>query len=135
MELIRLEYGEKETLGVIKHNGKILCYTLELPWKDNQNDISCIPTGIYECKRFSNAKYKNHFQITNVPNRTGILIHSGVHHKHTTGCVLVGKEVGWYNGDRAVLGGLDALRIIMTTYKDVDGFLIRISDIKELENV
>jgi hypothetical protein len=24
-------------------------YTLEEPWKENQRNISCIPTGVYRC--------------------------------------------------------------------------------------
>ena len=135
MELIRIEYGKTETLGVILKGGKILCYTLELPWKDNQNDISCIPTGIYECKRFRNEKFPNTFEITNVPNRTGILFHSGVTHKDILGCIITGRDVGWYNGDRAIFSSKDSHKILMTAYKDVDTFLLRISNVREVEDV
>lgn len=135
MELIRLEYGEKETLGIIKKHGKILCYTLELPWRDNMIDISCIPTGIYECVKIISPNHGKTFQVTNVPGRTEILFHSGVIHKHTLGCIIPGRDIGWHNNDRAVFSSKDAMKILMTEYKNDDKFLLRISNVREIENV
>ncbi|MGH3515775.1 MAG: DUF5675 family protein [Pseudonocardiaceae bacterium] len=34
-------------IGVLYANDAQLCYTLELPWKDNQNNTSCIRVGSY----------------------------------------------------------------------------------------
>ena len=39
--LQRLNMIEKGTLGVMMLDGKPLFSTLELPWKDNQHNISC----------------------------------------------------------------------------------------------
>lgn len=66
--------------------------TLELPWKDNIRSISCIPAGTYLCKRYSSKKYKNTFEIKNVPGRTYILIHIGNFKSNSKGCILVGES-------------------------------------------
>ncbi len=68
-------------------------YTLELPWLDNQTNVSCIPQGIYNVSPYSSAKYPNVFEICSVPNRTAILIHIGNYTKDTRGCILVGLGV------------------------------------------
>lgn len=78
-------------------------HSIELPWLDNKRGISCIPSGVYKCVPYSSAKYKNVWQVLDVPNRTAILIHSGnfaskvklplsMHDSDTEGCILVGLE-------------------------------------------
>lgn len=66
-------------------------YTLELPWRDNQTNISCIPKGNYRCAPYTSDKYPDVYQILNVPARTSILFHSGNYPHHTDGCILPGK--------------------------------------------
>lgn len=60
VELKRMIHSDKEVLGilsVIKENGQLfVCKTLELAWKANANNISCIPTGTYECKYSKSAR-------------------------------------------------------------------------------
>ena len=75
------------------------CYTLELPWKDNQRRVSCIPLGTYPVKRYSSQKYPETYEITEVPNRDKILIHSGTFHTDILGCVLVGESLADINND------------------------------------
>lgn len=46
----------KQTLGkgkVISDDGRLLFSfeTLELPWLNNQHDVSCIPLGNYNCTK------------------------------------------------------------------------------------
>jgi hypothetical protein len=93
----------KQTLGEaeITFNGSTVfrCKTLELPWKDNAPQISCIPTGTYKVmKRFS-PKYGNHFHVLGVPGRSYILIHQGNFYSEIRGCVLVGAAHADINGD------------------------------------
>lgn len=75
------------------------CKTLELPWKDNKKNISCIPEGNYEVKKRYSERYKHHFHILNVPDRSFILIHSGNYYTHTQGCILVGETHTDINAD------------------------------------
>jgi hypothetical protein len=74
LELIRT-YLPDGTNSEILYQAMHLVYTIELPWKDNQTGVSCIPEGRYGLtKRFS-----THFgwllMVQDVPSRSDILIH------------------------------------------------------------
>tara|TARA_R100001244_G_scaffold132173_1_gene107407 strand:+ start:1366 stop:1773 length:408 start_codon:yes stop_codon:yes gene_type:complete len=101
--LTRLEDDSHQTLGHLTlFDGleKIFeCVTLELPWKANMRNISCIPKGVYKCKHRSSEKYKNHIILQDVPNRRYILIHYGNYNTDTRGCILVGSRFGKINRD------------------------------------
>lgn len=94
VRLIRYYSGLKATLGILKlpvaHSP---IFTLELPWRDNADNISCIPIGIYDVEPYTSEKFPNVYQIKNVPNRDAILIHVGNYAGDTHGCVLIGKDV------------------------------------------
>ena len=67
--------------------------TIELPDRNNAKNISCIPTGTYtwqKIHRSSNGQPA--LWIRDVPNRTEILIHYGLHPSHSQGCILI-KEI------------------------------------------
>ena len=49
--LIRTHYPDRtEGVMVLMEDSKLLyaCNTIELPWKDNRRQISCIPEGAYK---------------------------------------------------------------------------------------
>jgi len=115
VRLVRIKATDTGTLGTLTLNGKELCKTLELPWKDNADMISCIPVGTYECKPWDSAKFPNVWEITNVPNREAILIHSGNTMKDTHGCVLVGQGYGSFNGMSGVVNSRKALENLRGT--------------------
>ncbi len=55
LTLKRVSVTEHGVFGVILINNIPLVLTLELPWRDNQRNISCIPAGSYTCRqRISN---------------------------------------------------------------------------------
>ncbi len=100
----RFSHEENQTLGygiVFNDNNgvKYTFSTLELPWKDNARRISCIPVGEYKVTKRWSEKYKNHFLVNDVPNRSYILLHGGNYNRHTLGCILCGKEHKDINGD------------------------------------
>lgn len=66
--------------------------TLERPWQDNQQNVSCIPAGRYRCERIRSPKFGWTFEVKNVPNRSHVLFHSGNTLEDTHGCILVGEE-------------------------------------------
>lgn len=104
LRLIRIEDHETEgTFGVLCFNGTIFCCTLEPPDRDNESNRSCIPPGQYMARRYFSEKYGKTWQITNVPNRSYILIHAGNVVEHTKGCILVGEKFGKLKRDRAIL--------------------------------
>lgn len=68
---------DKLTLAQFTKLDKIFdCFTIELDWKNNQRNISCIPKGRYIVTKHNSPKFKRTLLINNVPNRSGILIHS-----------------------------------------------------------
>lgn len=88
-----------QTLGALFFNEKQVAVTLELPWKENQNRISCIPKGTYKVVRRWSQKYKEHFHVTNVPSRSYILIHNANYYSDLLGCIGVGEYYAFINKD------------------------------------
>lgn len=114
LELIRLSDNGKQTEGILYlyKNNKIIysCKTLELPWRNNQRQLSCIPTGTYKAIKHNSPKFGNTLWLQDVPNRYEILIHYGNYYFNSTGCILVGNEFRDINKD----GLEDALNSIRT---------------------
>tara|TARA_R100001224_G_scaffold3632_3_gene2186 strand:+ start:1777 stop:2169 length:393 start_codon:yes stop_codon:yes gene_type:complete len=92
--LIRDVFTEKSTLGELFLNGERMCDTLELPYKDNQRSVSCIPSGSYKVRlrypRESATRNYLHLLVQDVKDRSYILFHRGNTAKDTRGCILVG---------------------------------------------
>lgn len=108
--LLRTKTSDQGTEGVlITHD--FTCKTLELPWRDNQKSISCIPAGDYNVVIRQSPKYGSVYWVTEVKNRSWILIHAGNwagdvnkdFKSHVNGCVLLGKNHGFLAEQRAVL--------------------------------
>ena len=93
--LIRDMFTDKSTIGELFLNGERFCDTLELPWKDNQRSISCIPEGQYKVRirlpRESATRDYIHLLVKDVKDRDYILFHIGNTAKDTRGCILVGQ--------------------------------------------
>ncbi|OHX68043.1 DUF5675 family protein [Flammeovirga pacifica] len=100
--LTRNNYHPLQTTGSFQlldddQNEIFCCDTLELPWKENKNRISCIPTGNYKATFRTVGAYANrafHIQEQDgkeVNGRSHILIHSGNFFTDTKGCVLLGR--------------------------------------------
>lgn len=73
--LIRIENTDEGTFGVMAF-GADHCRSLELPWRNNTRQLSCIPTGRYRCAPVSSSKFGRVYAVLDVPGRSGILIHS-----------------------------------------------------------
>ncbi len=102
--LTREIFEDKQTLGTLKvfdTSGNVIfeCKTLELPWRDNKFQVSCIPNGSYKVVPRTSNKFYKHFHILDVDNRSLILIHRGNYHSDILGCVLVGQGLKDIDGD------------------------------------
>src|SRR5262245_31373854 len=87
------QYGSSKcTMGYLAANSKIICYTLEPPWKDNKNDVSSIPAGKYSGTLRYDHTDRWRIELQNVPKRTNVQIHIGNYPSNTLGCILVGKK-------------------------------------------
>ncbi|MEZ5032148.1 MAG: DUF5675 family protein [Saprospiraceae bacterium] len=85
---------------------------MELPWKENQRNVSCIPEGRYRPALRWNRRRGWHFQIPHVPDRDGILIHPANDAlRELRGCmapVMVHTGPGQGSGSRRAMGILQA---------------------------
>ncbi len=93
--LIRRSYEAKQTLGTLLLIDEVknifVCRTLELPWLDNQNDVSCIPAGRYPLVWEHSPKFnRNLWELKQVPNRAEIKFHVANYHRELNGCIGVG---------------------------------------------
>ncbi|MCX2574000.1 DUF5675 family protein [Pedobacter sandarakinus] len=73
--LLSRTYFKVGTNGKISHNGQFVCYSIELPWRNNKRSISCIPEGKYLLVRRYHPKHGHQLALSIVPNREAILIH------------------------------------------------------------
>jgi len=118
--LARLARSDQGTEGILLA-GEFNCKTLELPWRENARQVSCIPAGEYDVEIRLSNKYGRVYWVRKVPNRTYILIHSGNYagdvsksfKSHVMGCVLLGKTHGYLGGQRAVLTSRSTVRNFM----------------------
>lgn len=110
LELIRT-YFPDGTNGALFLNGNRVCSTIELPFKNNQPRISCIPEGTYELVKRYSPKFKTHLQLLNVPGREYILIHPANNALlELKGCIApVSLLTGHGKGVRSVI----AFRLLM----------------------
>lgn len=119
--LNRVLSGPDGTFGVLIYKSKPICVTCENPWLRNKSKISCIPPGNYDCIPHSGVKYKNVWELRNVPQRSSILIHNGNTIENTEGCILVGLGLGTIKGLPAVTASVAALTMLQTMLpKDFD---------------
>ncbi|WP_435354277.1 DUF5675 family protein [Emticicia sp. SJ17W-69] len=76
MELIlKRTYFQDGTNGEIFLDQEKICCTIELPWRNNEKRISCIPEGRYQLKKRYSQKLKFHILLNDVTERDLILIH------------------------------------------------------------
>ena len=86
--MLTRKYHPEGTNGEIFHEGKLICYSIELPWKENSHGISCIPEGRYLLVKRYSEKFKWHLHVTDVKDRSFILIHpANDAQKELNGCI------------------------------------------------
>lgn len=96
-------------------------YSLEKPWVDADGNghgdpqKSCISpapgqTARYECAWHVSPKYGPCYTVTNVPERTHILIHPANWESQLLGCIALGKGRGVLSGKPAITQSRDAIK-------------------------
>jgi len=111
IRLVRFDLSDQGTFGKIYYPGHVR-FTGELPDRNNQSNISCIPYGSYLVKWTLSPRLKRYtYEIQGVPNRGGIRIHSSNLMGDSTkgyiaqllGCVSIGERLGYINKQKALL--------------------------------
>ena len=86
--LLTRTYFPDGTNGKLECEGKFICNTIELPWKNNETKVSCIPEGKYFIKKRYSKKFQWHLEIMDVKNRSFILFHPANNAlKELNGCI------------------------------------------------
>ena len=86
------------TMGRLEF-GDFQCFTLELPWKDNQQDVSCIPEGHYKAVRYDSPQHGWVLLLLDVDDREMIEVHPGNFTHQILGCILVGNSIKYLDSD------------------------------------
>lgn len=118
--LLRTRTDEQGTFGVLLVDDVTL-RTVELPWRENRTNVSCIPAGEYQCCVVQSPRFGRVYHVRNVPGRTHVLVHSGNlagdtalgWRTHSHGCILPGLRSGRLGDQQAVLCSRAALTRFM----------------------
>lgn len=118
LNLYRYESSDHGTFGIIFYEDFWL-FTLELPWRDNLPNLSCIPSGTYEVtRRYSPSFNRTTYWVKAVPNRSYILIHSASFAGDSTkglktnlqGCIALGCIRAIAQGQKCISRSREAIR-------------------------
>jgi hypothetical protein len=115
--LFRFPSTDDGTFGVLVCQDGVLCNTIELPWRGNKQNVSCIPCGEYECEIVHSPSRGRVYHVKDVPGRTHILIHVANFGGDTEkgkrtdlqGCIGPGMRTGILNNQNVVLASMVAL--------------------------
>lgn len=131
--LERYQYDDKQTLGklyLLDYKDNIIAdwHSLELPNKNNQRRVSCIPEGVYKARKHNSPKFGKSLWLQDVPNRSEILIHKGNYHSDILGCILIGSDLADINKDGYldVTNSTNSIKELMSLIEDIDGLMIDI---------
>lgn len=122
ISLVRTTTSDEGSFGeLFDEDGEFVCFTGELPWRDNRRMVSCIPEGEYALQRWNSAKFPNTLHVMDVPSRSAILIHSANYcgdttkgyKTHLNGCIAPGRLLGRLGGQNAILASKPALRKVV----------------------
>ena len=120
--LTRSPSNDGGTFGVFTL-GSFRAYSGELPWMDNQSDISSIPPGRYICRYTYSPRFKRKmYEITEVKGRAGVRIHAANfmgnkakgYKSQLNGCLALGLGIGVMDGQTALLMSVPAIRQLGT---------------------
>jgi hypothetical protein len=91
--------------------------SIELPWRDNHAELSCIPLGVYLCEWAVSPKFGECYHVRHVPGRSDILIHPGNWGGDKTknfrssvkGCIALGENFRRIRGQKGVDNSVDTV--------------------------
>ena len=90
MELVRFASFKDRTIGRLTYNDEHF-FTVERPWLDNQQNISCIPTAFYQLIRVDSPRFgPRTWEVAAVTGRSHILIHVANTAADVIGCIGCG---------------------------------------------
>lgn len=98
LQLKRVWSDDTGTFGVLMGPDGPFAVTVELPWRNNEPRVSCIPAGVYTCKAVKSPKHGNTFEVKGVLNRSLILFHKANTIADLLGCIGVAEAFNAVDG-------------------------------------
>ncbi len=127
--VLRRSYTPYGVWGRLNMPSGLTLSTLERPWEGNAPELSCIPEGVYICRRFESPTYGETFIVEDVSGRTYILFHPGNGIENSKGCILVAQRLAIWDNELKIgdsrkgfnefmseLEGVEEFELIVTTY-------------------
>lgn len=100
--ILRGESSNQGTFGKII-SGSLSLYTLELPWHNDESNISDIQKGLYVCRYTLSPRLRKYtYEVFGDNKRSGIRIHSANLASQLLGCIALGQKIGTMDGVKAV---------------------------------
>lgn len=126
LTLKRVALNDDATFGVLLLGTIPFAVTLERPWLNNAPQKSCIPFGVYVCKRVKSPKFGDTFEVTGVPGRSHILFHQGNIPEDSLGCILVGERFDPVNGKNGITASREGFKEFLRHFIDRTEFTLTI---------
>jgi allophanate hydrolase subunit 2 len=131
VEQRRFKHGDSGSFGRVLAKGREFT-SLELPWRENQRNKSCIPPGRYLCTwTYSNRFKREMYEVTGVSGRVGVRLHKGNWagdtekglHSDSHGCPMYGKDQSILipPGMTEPQAAISASRLAMQEFEDLMG--------------
>jgi len=119
MILRRFAHTRFGALGRLQVGGVEL-YTVELPWRGNERNESCIPPGRYNYQRHDSPRFGETLWLRDVPGRSEILFHVANSPADLDGCIGPGLDYGWWSdrGELAVWDSRTAMDELLAKCED-----------------
>lgn len=94
VELQTIDSGEnKGTISAVLVDGIVCCWALELPWLNNEINISCVPSGTYKLKLEYSRKFgRSLYELKDVPGRSECKFHKANYLSELSGCIALGMD-------------------------------------------
>lgn len=135
LTLNRIFLGGSATIGELLINDKHLCDTLEdrvRPEGEKVYGKTAIPEGKYEIELTHSPRFKKILpEILNVPNFSGIRIHSLNKAEESEGCIGVGewngKDTNWISNSRKTFDKL--FKLLETANKNKEKITITVNNL------
>jgi hypothetical protein len=116
--LQRDSVGDDGTFGTLTLDNGWKCSTVELPWRNNQRGISCIPAGTYTVQWLESLMHGMCYHIQGVPGRSEVEIHaanwggdvSKGYKSDLRGCIGLGLGRAVLSGQKAVIWSQTAIQ-------------------------
>ena len=112
LKLITFSMGN-QTVGKLYYGGVEICRTIELPWRANAVNVSCIPAGVYDIEPIISPRFGETYTVKNVLGRSHILFHKANWAYELHGCIAPVSSFGVMSTELAGLQSGKAYNALM----------------------